>query len=121
MHVASSASIASAAAAWFAAPRAGYGPGEKRSVYFGQGLVGALEIGRPLGVGELVAEVDIDPWQKMVAQTIEASAFHQNFYDVMFSEEVNRELLDIVTSVVTGDRTAEEAADALQTAWEFSH
>jgi galactose-1-phosphate uridylyltransferase len=39
----------------------------------------------------------------------------------MFSEEVNRELLDIVTSVVTGDRTAEEAADALQTAWEFSH
>lgn len=62
-----------------------------------------------------------DPWQQMVAQTIEASAFHQNFYNVMFSEEVNRELLDIVTSVVTGDRTAEEAADALQTAWEFSH
>lgn len=61
-----------------------------------------------------------DPWRQRVARGIEESAFHQNFYNVMFTEEVNRELLDIVTNVVTGDFTAEEAADALQTAWEFS-
>jgi len=62
----------------------------------------------------------VDPWQQTVAQTIEGSEFHQNFYNVMFSEDVNRELLDIVTNVATGDLSPEDAADALQTAWEFS-
>jgi raffinose/stachyose/melibiose transport system substrate-binding protein len=61
-----------------------------------------------------------DPWQAMVATAIEGSAHHQNFFNVMFAEEVNRELLDIVTGVMTGDLTPEDGAQALQDAWEFS-
>ncbi len=61
-----------------------------------------------------------DPWKALVADTIEASDYHQNFYNVMFTEEVNRELLDIVTNVMTGDLTPQEGAEALQEAWEFS-
>lgn len=61
-----------------------------------------------------------DPWQVEISQRIEQSGHHQNFYNVVFSEDVNRELLDIVTNVMTGDLTPEGGADALQTAWEFS-
>lgn len=64
-------------------------------------------------------EID-DPWKEIVATGIEGSTYHQNFYNVMFAEEVNRELLDIVTSVMIGDRTPEEGAEALQESWEFS-
>ena len=61
-----------------------------------------------------------DPWAKHIATTIEQSSYHQNFFNVMFTEEVNREILDIVTSVLTDDLTPEEAAAALQEAWDFS-
>lgn len=67
-----------------------------------------------------IAEQIEDSWTAHVASVIAESDYHQNFYNVMFAEEVNRELLDIVTAVITGDYSAEEAADALQTAWEFS-
>lgn len=61
-----------------------------------------------------------DPWAKHIATTIEQSSYHQNFFNVMFTEEVNREILDIVTSVLTDDLTPENAATALQEAWDFS-
>lgn len=67
-----------------------------------------------------ISDVLSDEWQVQVAETIEQSEHHQNFYNVVFSEEVNRELLDIVTNVMTGDLTPEQGADALQSAWEFS-
>ena len=61
-----------------------------------------------------------DPWKKMVADGIANSSYHQNFFNVMFAEETNRELLDIVTNTMTGDYTPEGAAEALQSSWEFS-
>ncbi|WP_421724514.1 ABC transporter substrate-binding protein [Bauldia sp.] len=67
-----------------------------------------------------IADALDDPWKRMVAEGIANSSYHQNFFNVMFAEETNRELLDIVTNTMTGDYTPEAAAEALQSSWEFS-
>jgi raffinose/stachyose/melibiose transport system substrate-binding protein len=66
------------------------------------------------------ADADMtNPFYKRVAENIAASQYHQIFYDQMLGPAVGRVVNDVSTDIAAGVMSPEEAAQAVQEAWEF--
>ncbi len=59
-----------------------------------------------------------NPLLKQVAQTLAASTWHQNFLDQDLGPSVGRVVNDMSVAVAAGEVTPEEAAQAIQDAWD---
>jgi raffinose/stachyose/melibiose transport system substrate-binding protein len=66
------------------------------------------------------ADADMtNPFFKRIAGNIAASDYHQVFYDQMLGPAVGRVVNDVSTDIAAGVMAPEEAAQAVQEAWEF--
>jgi raffinose/stachyose/melibiose transport system substrate-binding protein len=61
-----------------------------------------------------------DPQLAEIAKQIAASPMHQNFLDQDLGPDVGRVMNDVATALVAGNMTPEDAAKALQEAWDNS-
>lgn len=61
-----------------------------------------------------------DPQLREIAKQIAASPMHQNFLDQDLGPDVGRVMNDVATALVAGSMTPEDAAKALQEAWDNS-
>ena len=59
-----------------------------------------------------------DPFQRRVADELAHSTYHQNFYDQILGPSVGRVVNDAVAELASGSTTPQEAAKAVQAAWE---
>lgn len=68
------------------------------------------------------SDADIkNPYFKRIAENIAASNYHQVFYDQMLGPAVGRVVNDVSADLAAGQMTPEEAAQAVQEAWEFEN
>jgi raffinose/stachyose/melibiose transport system substrate-binding protein len=73
-------------------------------------------LGIPLAIG--VAEYISDPTLQWVVQTIAASSKHQNFADRDLGPAAGNAYNDVAVAIAAGQMSPEEAAAAMQDAWE---
>lgn len=73
-----------------------------------------LGIPTSLGIDQYIS----DPTLQSVAQTIAASSMHQNFADRDLGPSVGGVYNDVAVALAAGEMTPEEAAAALQDAWD---
>lgn len=59
-----------------------------------------------------------NPFQRHFADALDHSTYHQNFYDQLLGPSVGRTVNDAVAEIAGGSMTPEQAAAAIQAAWE---
>jgi raffinose/stachyose/melibiose transport system substrate-binding protein len=59
-----------------------------------------------------------DPFQRRVADELAHSTYHQNFYDQILGPSVGRVVKDAVADLASGNTTPQDAAKAVQAAWQ---
>jgi raffinose/stachyose/melibiose transport system substrate-binding protein len=59
-----------------------------------------------------------DPFIRHLADQLEHSTYHQNFYDQTLGPSVGRTVNDAVAEIAGGSMTPEQAAASIQSAWE---
>lgn len=59
-----------------------------------------------------------NPFQRRFADELDHSTYHQNFYDQLLGPSVDRTVNDAVAEIAGGSMTPDEAAAAIQAAWE---
>jgi raffinose/stachyose/melibiose transport system substrate-binding protein len=62
-----------------------------------------------------------DPLLKEAAAALAGSTYHQNFFDQDLGPAVGRVVNDVTTDLAAGEITPEEAAQAIEEAWELEH
>jgi raffinose/stachyose/melibiose transport system substrate-binding protein len=58
-----------------------------------------------------------NPFMKQIAQNLEKSKYHQNFYDQSLGPSVGRVVNDVTAEIAGGSMTPRDAAKAIQSAW----
>ena len=59
-----------------------------------------------------------NPFQRHFADELDRSTYHQNFYDQLLGPSVGRTVNDAVAEIAGGSMTPDQAAAAIQAAWE---
>ena len=86
---------------------------ENQTMMAGKSLI----IPAAVGAGQAIAQ----PLVKSAAEQLGASTWHQNFLDQDLGPAVGRVVNDVSVEIVSGQMTAEDAAQQIQDAWALDH